>query len=146
MKDRRSKQYLILLGLFAAVALSGCATSHTMLGEMDEYGDFWVSATGLGVAPPDVEGPDHARVLAKRAAEADAYRQLAEKIAGLDLVAKYSTSKNAIDEDIVRIRVSAYLSAAEIEQVAYIGNRAEVEMKINLSHISSRVLRRTGRW
>jgi len=146
MNDRRSKRYLILLGLIAALVLSGCATSHTMLGEMDEYGDFWVSATGLGVAPPDVEDSDHARVLAKRAAEADAYRQLAEKIVGLDLVAKYSSSKNTIDEDMVRIRVSAHLSAAEIEQVAYIGNRAEVEMKINLSHISSGALRRTGRW
>ncbi len=47
--------------------------------------DILISVTGQGVAPMNTSSPAQAYALAKRAATADAYRLIAEKVKGVHI-------------------------------------------------------------
>lgn len=59
--------------------------------------DKFLTATGHGVAPKDAEVNLRTRELAKRAAMADAYRNLAEKIGNVRITAKKNLVKKEVD-------------------------------------------------
>ena len=72
-----------------------------------------VSAVGTGVPPANTRGAQ-ARILARRAAIADAQRQLAEAVHGVQVDAETTVEQMAVTSDIVRTRVSATLRGAKI--------------------------------
>lgn len=72
-----------------------------------------ISVVGTGVAPHNTYGAQ-ARVMAKRAAVADAYRQLAEIVKGVQVDANTTVEMAMIQSDTVNLSVSAVIKGARI--------------------------------
>ena len=74
-----------------------------------------IQVTGMGVANPALATtPAHASMLARRAAVADAYRQLAEEINGVQVDSETTVQNMMIKSDEVRTRVNALIKNARI--------------------------------
>ena len=73
-----------------------------------------IRAEGTGVAPINTVSAAQARALARRAAIADAYRQLAEQIRGVDVDASTTVENMMVTNDTVRTHVSALVRGARI--------------------------------
>ena len=91
-----------------------------------------IRAIGMGVSPQDTISPAQALVLAKRAAIADAYRQLSEKMYGIKLNAK-DTIKDAVTKNsTIRTKVNGIVRNAEIVESVYKDGLFQVEMEVKL--------------
>lgn len=75
-----------------------------------------VDALGNAAIPGSL---GHERVLAKRAAEMDVYRRLAERISGIQVTADSTVKDFAVANDEVRGKFSAILKGAEITGIEY---------------------------
>ncbi|MBR3745767.1 MAG: LPP20 family lipoprotein [Selenomonadaceae bacterium] len=74
-----------------------------------------IQVTGMGVGNPALaKTPAHMSMMAKRAAIADAYRQLAEMIQGVQVDAETTVEQMMLTSDIVKTRVSAIIKGAQI--------------------------------
>ena len=72
-----------------------------------------ITVTGSGVVPPGAYGAQ-ARIMAKRAAVADAYRQLAEVVKGVQVDASTTVEMAMIQSDTINLQVSAVIQGAKI--------------------------------
>ena len=80
-----------------------------------DWGSKVITVTGSGVANPAlVRVPAQAVAMAKRAAIADAYRQLAEMVQGVQVDAETTVEQMMLTSDIVKTRVSAVIKGAQI--------------------------------
>lgn len=91
-----------------------------------------VRAIGLGVAPENTISPAHAIVLAKRAAIADAYRQLGEKMYGIKINAKDTIKDAMIKSTMIRTKVTGMIRNAEIVETIMQDGLCQVEMEVKL--------------
>ena len=91
-----------------------------------------VRAIGMGVAPESTISPAQALVLAKRAAIADAYRQLGEKMYGIKVNAKDTVKDAVIKSSQIRTQVNAMIRNAEIMETVYQDGLCQVEMELKL--------------
>ena len=73
-----------------------------------------IQVTGMGVAPPMSTSPAHASMMARRAAVADAYRQMAEAIYGVQVDAETTVEQMMVTSDVVKTKVSALIKGAQI--------------------------------
>ena len=99
-----------LLGALLAIIL------FAVSGKADAAPDWnsnKIQVTGMGVANPAlVRSPAHAAMLARRAAVADAYRQLAEVVNGVQVDAETTVEQMMLTSDIVKTRISAVIKGA----------------------------------
>ena len=72
-----------------------------------------VRATGIGF-PPEFGAPAKRKLLAKRAATADAYRNLAEIVHGVRVDSETVVKNYETESDIVRIQISGLIKGARI--------------------------------
>ncbi len=91
-----------------------------------------VRAIGMGVAPENTISPAQAIVLAKRAAIADAYRQLGEKMYGIKINAKDTVKDSMIKSTMIRTKVNAMIRNAEIIETNMQDGLCQVEMEVKL--------------
>lgn len=100
-----------------------------------EWADRTVKVTGNGSPNPDF-GPGQAKVSAKRAAELDAYRLLAEQVMGLELQSETRVKDFLAEHDEIKTQVHTFLRGMKTTAVRYNedGN-AEVDMELYLGHI-----------
>jgi len=91
-----------------------------------------IRAIGMGVAPEATISPAQALVLAKRAAIADAYRQLGEKMYGIKLNAKDTIKDAVVKNTTIRTQVTALVRNAEIQETVYKDGLCQVEMEAKL--------------
>jgi hypothetical protein len=91
-----------------------------------------IRAIGMGVAPEATISPAQAMVLAKRAAIADAYRQLGEKMYGIKLNAKDTVKDAVVKSTTIRTQVNAIVRNAEIQETVYKDGLCQVEMEAKL--------------
>lgn len=91
-----------------------------------------IRAIGMGVAPEATISPAQALVLAKRAAIADAYRQLGEKMYGIKLNAKDTIKDAVVKNTTIRTHVNAIVRNAEIQETVYKDGLCQVEMEAKL--------------
>jgi len=97
-----------------------------------------ITVTGQGVAPSVTSSPAQAYALAKRAAMADGYRQIAERVKGVQ-VEGHDTIKNMmLTQSNTRVSVEALVRGANVMNTTFKEGLCEVEMEIALSY--SRVL------
>jgi hypothetical protein len=93
-----------------------------------------ISVIGQGVAPMNTASPAQAYALAKRAAVADAYRLIAEKVKGVRIDGQDLIKNMMVKRSTVRTSVSAMVRNANVVETTFKEGLCEVEMEIIISH------------
>ncbi len=93
-----------------------------------------ISVTGQGVAPMNTSSPAQAYALAKRAAIADAYRAIAEKVKGVHIDGQDLIKNMMVKRSTIRTSVKAMVRNANIVETTFKEGLCEVEMEIIISH------------
>ncbi|ADN08716.1 LPP20 family lipoprotein [Sulfurimonas autotrophica] len=93
-----------------------------------------ISVLGQGVAPMNTTSPAQAYALAKRAAVADAYRLIAEKVKGVRVDGQDLIKNMMVKRSTVRTSVDAMVRNANVVETTFKEGLCEVEMEITLSH------------
>jgi len=93
-----------------------------------------ITVTGQGVAPLNTTSPAQAYALAKRAAIADGYRLIAEKVKGVRVDGQDLIKNMMVKRSTVRTSVHAMVRHANVVETAFKEGLCEVEMEITLSH------------
>ncbi|EQB35517.1 hypothetical protein M947_09540 [Sulfurimonas hongkongensis] len=96
--------------------------------------DILVSVIGQGVAPMNTASPAQAYALAKRAATADAYRLIAEKVVGVRIDGQDSIKNMMVKRSTIRTSVKAMVRNANIVETTFKEGLCEVEMEILISY------------
>lgn len=96
------------------------------------YKKVRINVTGQGVAPTMTSSPAQAYALAKRAAIADAYRLLAEKIKGVRIEGSDKIKNMMVQRSEVRTFVDAVIAEAEIIDTVFKDGLCEVEMELSI--------------
>lgn len=115
----RMLRYLAML-LAANACLWGPATAGPIVEPVpDGHGEVrWsegmLRATGTGVRPKDADSVAQARLLARTAALADAYRNLAQVINEVRVTATTTVDRYLVGGDTVRLSVEAYVRGAHV--------------------------------
>ena len=106
-----------MLGTLAAamclVILSAASVLAAPAGGVD-WDQAVIRAEGAGVAPATAYNSVQARLMARRAAIVDAYRQLAEQIKGVNVDATTTVQNMMMTNDAVTTKVSALVQGARI--------------------------------
>ena len=93
-----------------------------------------ISVVGEGVAPVNTTSPAQAYALAKRAATADAYRLIAEKVKGVSVDGQDLIKNMMVKRSTVRTSVQAMVRNANIVETSFKDGLCEVTMEITLSY------------
>jgi hypothetical protein len=93
-----------------------------------------ISVVGQGVAPMNTSSPAQAYALAKRAAIADAYRAIAEKVKGVRIDGQDTIKNMMMQKSTLRTQVQAIVRNADIVETTFKEGLCEVEMEIVISH------------
>ncbi len=96
------------------------------------YKKMRINVTGQGVAPTMTSSPAQAYALAKRAAIADAYRLLAEKVKGVRIEGSDKIKNMMVQRSEVRTFVDAVIAEAEIIETIFKDGLCEVEMELTI--------------
>jgi hypothetical protein len=96
--------------------------------------DIRINVVGQGVAPMTTASPAQAYALAKRAAIADAYRLIAEKVKGVRVEGQDVIKNMMVKRSTVRTYVDAMIRDANAIETTFKDGLCEVEMEIVLSH------------
>lgn len=111
----------MVLGLLVLAALAGCSSMYSPVASSSESASQQailppkVTAIGYGALPTQ-EGfsLEQRRILAIRASKLDAYRALAETVAGLKITGSSTVSAVTMTNDSFRVYVEAYLRGARV--------------------------------
>ncbi len=94
------------------------------------YKTIRINVIGQGVAPTMTSSPAQAYALAKRAAIADAYRLLAEKVKGVRIEGSDKIKNMMVQRSEVRTFVDAVIAEAELIETVFKDGLCEVEMEL----------------
>lgn len=93
-----------------------------------------IRATGSGTRPQGASSAAQARLLAERAAKADAYRNLLEAAYGVLVTSSTSVKDLATQNDSVRTTLNGFIRGASLVEVRHLDDGSvEVEMEIRLN-------------
>jgi len=115
-----------------AISTHKCPAIQDNILKKDEK--MLISVIGQGVAPSNTASPAQAYALAKRAAIADAYRLIAEKVKGVRIDGQDLIKNMMVKRSTVRTSVAAMIRNANIVETTFKEGLCEVEMEINLSY------------
>jgi len=101
---------------------------------LEEERKILISVIGQGVAPMNTSSPAQAYALAKRAAVADAYRLIAEKVKGVKVDGQDTIQNMMVKRSTVRTSVNAMIRNANIVETTFKEGLCEVEMEITITH------------
>ncbi|MGE4419857.1 MAG: LPP20 family lipoprotein [Sulfurimonas sp.] len=116
--------------LAAAASASDAAKEEVL----KENKTIHISVVGQGVAPMNTYSPAQAYALAKRAAIADAYRAIAEKVKGVRIDGQDTIKNMMVQRSTIRTYVQAMVKNADIVETTFKEGLCEVEMEILISH------------
>ena len=97
--------------------LAASATSSFAMGNgtgVIDYEGGVVRAQGMGIAPAKAVNMAQARIMARRAAVVDGWRQLAETVKGVDIDSETTLEMNMVQSDVVRSKMSASIKGARV--------------------------------
>jgi len=92
-----------------------------------------ITVIGQGVAPASTISPAQASALAKRAAVADAYRQMAEKVNGVRVEGRDFIRNMVAQRSEVRTCVQALIKNASVVESRFNDGLFEVEMELKVA-------------
>jgi hypothetical protein len=108
--------------------------SNVLADELSPTHEIRISVVGQGVSPTSISSPAQAYALAKRAAIADGYRQIAEKVKGVRVEGQDTIKNMMIIHSNVRTTVDAMIRNANVVETSFKEGLCEVEMEIVLSY------------
>ena len=135
-------RYILILALFLTTSIltaktiaeyeaSSCTDAQEQVLNKDK--NIRISVVGQGVAPMNTTSPAQAYALAKRAATADAYRLIAEKVKGVRIDGQDLIKNMMVKKSSVRTSVQAMIRNANIVETTFKDGLCEVEMEITIS-------------
>ena len=131
--------YLVSM-LATMLAVMIMATASVLANPMDavNWDNSTITVTGMGVAPSNARNAAQARMLARRAAVVDAYRQLAETVKGVNVESETTVEDFMVASDVTKTKVDAVVKGARIidERVVADGGY-EVTMSISMFGVSN---------
>lgn len=128
-----------VFGLLSMVTMLLVASMATVLAaENVDWNKNVIRATGGGVAPANARNIAQARMMARRAAITDAYRQLAEYVGGVNVDSETTVSMAEVQSDVVKTRVQATVRGARIVDERQTGDGGyEVTVEVPMFGVSS---------
>jgi hypothetical protein len=139
---------LLLVLLAAGFVFSGCSASGKVtasapgkvLGPPDGSANRQRAVTffviGKGLEPENALTKGEAVLMAERAAVADGYRQLAEKLRGVYIDAFMRAGRGTVDYDLIRTQTQSWLRGTEIVEFSdgrYGITEVRMRLRINFS-------------
>jgi len=98
-----------------------------------ENQDTLIEALGNGAVPGSA---GMAKIQAKRAAEADAFRLMAERVVGVKITSETSVGKLCLENDQVMTSVSAYLKGLKPTDIAFVDDGScEVTLQLKVRDV-----------
>lgn len=123
--------------LLCMTAASAFAASSSTTASGVNWEDSKIQAQGMGVAPTRARTAAQAKMMARRAAMVDAYRQLAELAKGVNVDGETTVEDMEVTSDIVKTKVSAFIRGARvIEEGAMDDGGYYVTMEVPLYGVS----------
>ena len=131
------KVFRLLMSMLVILVFS---MSSVFAADNVDWNNSTITVIGTGVQPNNAVNPAQARMLARRAAVADAYRQLAESIKGVNVDAETTVENMMVTSDIIRTKVSACIQGAQVVSEKEIpGGGYEVTMTVPLFGVSNSI-------
>ncbi len=121
-----------LFFLFILIYLPLHAKSDKATQENNAPKTIVLEVTGEGAAPPNCMSSAQARILAKRAALADAYRKMSEKVKGVKVKGSDKVENMIVTESIVKTNVEAVVKNASIIDTKCDYDMCEVTLELRL--------------
>lgn len=97
-----------------------------------DWGNGTVTVTGAGIPPAYTASPMQARLMARRAAQADAQRQLLEAMNGVQVDADTTVENMMLASDVIHTHVSGILRGARIVDEQYTDGAYFVTMQVDM--------------
>lgn len=113
MRRHISKLFMACLMAMTLMVVSAASAFAAGTG-MDWSGDSKITVQGTGVAPTYAVNAIQARMLARRAAVVDAYRQLAELVKGVNVDSETTVENMMVTSDVTKTKVTALIQGARI--------------------------------
>lgn len=145
------KLSIVLLGLFVSVLFfSGCSNKSSSTaeggpgkvlgppgGDLEDYKVVTFFVTGKGLEPENALSKGEAVLMAERAAVADGYRQLVEKIRGVYVDAFMRAGRGTVDYDTIQVHTQSWLRGTEIMEISqgeYGITNVRLRLRINFNN------------
>jgi hypothetical protein len=128
------RKLLVVIALISFVAiLVSCETSPDYRSDA-----AFIRAAGYGAPPPLRPGvpPGQVRLMAERAAKADAYRNLLERVKGVRVEGETTVQDYIARNDVIRTRVDGVLRGARIIRSRVMPDKTyEVELEVRIADL-----------
>ena len=119
-----------IFGMVLAVLLLNILSVFAAEGNVD-WDSRVITVTGMGAAPPNAMNPAQARMMARRAAVVDGYRQLAEVVKGVNVDSETTVENMMVTSDVIKTKVSGLIQGASVvAEQAIPGGGYEVTMQM----------------
>ena len=107
---------LFLIIVSAVIFLTGCTTQHNTRGEAfrNESDIIIVNVTGYGAPKNTFANAAQRRLMTLRASELDAYRKLAEQVAGIYIQGDSDLNNYMAGNDRLRTQLNSFIQGASI--------------------------------
>lgn len=105
----------MMTALLAAALLIVMTAASAFAAESGvDWSDQKITVQGMGVAPANARTAAQARMLARRAAVVDGYRQIAEIVKGVNVDGETTVENMMVTNDVVKTKVSALVQGARV--------------------------------
>ena len=113
---------------------NNCAIVNKCGNYLEKNSKMRILVLGQGVSPMNTVSPAQAYALAKRAAVADAYRLIAEKVKGVYVEGEDLVQNMMVKRSTVRTSVNAMIRNANLVETTFKDGLCEVEMEITIAY------------
>ena len=130
----------MLAMIFTIAAFIGVNSLNASAAVEPDWANKVIQVTGMGAQPARSANPAQARMMARRAAVADAYRMLAESVKGVNVDSETTVENMMVTSDIIKTKISAMIQGAVIVSEKEIpGGGYEVTMKVPIFGVQNSV-------
>ena len=135
---KRFSRLVSLLAVMAAVLAFSMASVVAAPADSLNWQDSTITVVGMGAPPANAGNTAQARMMARRAAVVDGYRQMAEIVKGVNVDAETTVENFMVSSDVVRTKVSALVQGAQVvSERATPDGGYEVTMQIAMFGVSN---------
>ena len=130
---------IFLLGFFQLVSAQEQKNDEAVIENIGanaqiDWTNGFLKVVGNGVPPENIVDPAQRKLMAKRAAQADAYRNLAEAVNGIRVTSTTYVKNFIVANDEIRTKVEVFIKGAQVTKVEYkVDEIAEVTIQVLLN-------------